>query len=69
MRNLILIFLAIFSFNFLHSQDFQGKAYYNSKTSFDLGEWGSRMSTEQKNQMKSRMKNMLEKTLPNFRKQ
>ena len=62
MRNIILIFLAIFSFNILHSQDFQGKAYYNSKTSFDLGQWGATMSTEQKNQMKSRMKNMLEKT-------
>ena len=62
MRNFILIFVAVFSFNFLHSQDFQGKAYYKSKTSFDLGSWGSTMSTEQKNQMKDRMKNMLEKT-------
>ena len=62
MRNSILIFIAIFSFNFLYSQDFQGKAYYQSKTSFDLGSWGSTMSTEQKNQMKARMKNMLEKT-------
>ena len=62
MRNSILIFIAIFSFNFLYSQDFQGKAYYKSKTSFDLGSWGSTMSTEQKNQMKARMKNMLEKT-------
>ena len=62
MRNFILIFLALFTFNFLYSQDFQGKAYYMSKTSFDLGQWGSTMSTEQKNQMKDRMKNMLEKT-------
>ena len=62
MRNSILIFTAIFSFNFLYSQDFQGKAYYQSKTSLDLGPWGSAMSTEQKNQMKARMKNMLEKT-------
>jgi len=62
MRNFILIFVVLFSFNFLHSQDFQGKAYYKSKTSFDLGSWGSTMSTEQKNQMKDRMKNMLEKT-------
>jgi len=62
MRNSILIFIAIFSFNFLYSQDFQGKAYYQSKTSFDLGSWGSKMSTEQKNQMKARMKNMLENT-------
>jgi GLPGLI family protein len=62
MRNFILFFVVLFSFNFLHSQDFQGKAYYMSKTSFDLGSWGSTMSTEQKNQMKDRMKNMLEKT-------
>ena len=62
MRNFILIFVSLFSFNFLCSQEFQGKAYYMSKTSFDLGEWGSKMSTEQKNQMKDRMKNMLEKT-------
>ena len=62
MRNYILIFITLFSFNFLYAQDFQGKAYYMSKTSFDLGEWGAKMSTEQKNQMKVRMKNMLEKT-------
>jgi len=62
MRNFILIFLTLFTFNFLYSQDFQGKAYYMSKTSLDLGQWGSTMSTEQKNQMKERMKNMLEKT-------
>jgi len=62
MRNSILILIALFSFNFLYPQDFQGKAYYKSKTSFDLGPWGSTMSTEQKNQMKARMKNMLEKT-------
>ena len=62
MRNSILILIALFSFNFLYPQDFQGKAYYKSKTSFDLGPWGSTMSTEQKNQMKNRMKNMLEKT-------
>ena len=62
MRNFILIFIALFSFNFFYAQDFQGKAYYKSKTSFDLGPWGSTMSTEQKNQMKARMKNMLEKT-------
>ena len=62
MRNFILIFISLFSFNFFYAQDFQGKAYYKSKTSFDLGSWGSTMSTEQKNQMKARMKNMLEKT-------
>ena len=43
-------------------QDFQGKAYYFSKSSMDLGRWGARMSEEQKKQVKARMKNRLEKT-------
>ena len=43
-------------------QDFQGKAYYFSKSSLDLGSWGARMSEAQKKQMQSRLKNRLEKT-------
>jgi len=46
----------------LFSQDFQGKAFYQSKTTMDLGSWGNRMSAEQKNAMKDRMKPYLEKT-------
>ena len=32
-----------------NTKDFQGKAYYMSKSSLDLGSWGARMSEEQKN--------------------
>ena len=47
------------------AQDFQGKAYYQSKTSFDFSAWGDRanqMSEEQKKQVMDRMKSFLEKT-------
>lgn len=43
-------------------QDFQGKAYYFSKSTMDLGSWGARMSEAQKKQIKARLKNRLEKT-------
>ena len=51
-----LITLSIFS------QDFQGKAYYVSKSTMDLGNWGARMSQAQKQQVYERLKNRLEKT-------
>ncbi len=43
-------------------QDFQGKAYYVSKSSLNLGNWGATMSQEQKKQVQARLKNRLEKT-------
>ena len=43
------------------TQDFQGKAYYFSKSSLELGTWGARMSEAQKKQIKARLKNRLEK--------
>ena len=46
-------------------KDFQGKAYYESKTTMDIDGWGGRggqMSEEQKKQIAERMKSMLEKT-------
>ncbi|MEZ4793686.1 MAG: GLPGLI family protein, partial [Gelidibacter sp.] len=46
-------------------KDFQGKAYYESKTTVDMDGWGGRggqMSEEQKKQIAERMKSMLEKT-------
>lgn len=44
-------------------QDFQGKAYYQTKTTMDLDNWGGRqMSEQQKKQIMERMKSMLEKT-------
>jgi GLPGLI family protein len=44
------------------TKEFQGKAYYMSKSSLDLGSWGARMSEEQKKAVKARLKNRLEKT-------
>lgn len=44
------------------AQGFQGKAYYFSKESMDLGRWGARLSEAQKKDMQARMKNRLEKT-------
>ena len=32
-------------------QDFQGKAYYFSKSTMELGGWGARMSEAQKKQI------------------
>jgi GLPGLI family protein len=43
-------------------QEFQGKAYYFSKSTMDLGRWGARLSEAQKKQVAARMKNRLEKT-------
>ncbi|EDP72326.1 hypothetical protein FBALC1_14532 [Flavobacteriales bacterium ALC-1] len=43
-------------------QEFQGKAYYFSKSKMDLGSFGARMSEEQKKQIAARLKNRLEKT-------
>ncbi len=43
-------------------EDFQGKAYYISKSKMDLGNWGARMSEAQKKEIEVRMKNRLEKT-------
>ncbi|MEO1030226.1 MAG: GLPGLI family protein [Bacteroidota bacterium] len=44
------------------AQDFQGKAYYMSKTTMDLDQWGGReMSPEQKKRVEERMKSFLEK--------
>ena len=45
-----------------YSQEFQGKAYYFSKSKMDLGTWGALMSEEQKKQVAERLKNRLEKT-------
>ncbi|WP_320814370.1 GLPGLI family protein [Flavobacterium sp.] len=44
------------------TQDFQGQAYYFSKSTMDLGTWGARMSEAQKKEAQARLKNRLEKT-------
>lgn len=56
-----LSFLVLFSFT-PDVQEFQGQAYYMSKSSMDLGSWGARMSEAQKKQVMARLKNRLEKT-------
>ncbi|BAO74976.1 GLPGLI family protein [Winogradskyella sp. PG-2] len=44
------------------SQDFQGKAYYMSKTTMNMDDFGGReMTPERKKQMEERMKSFLEK--------
>tara|TARA_R110002126_G_scaffold89802_5_gene214406 strand:- start:869 stop:1756 length:888 start_codon:yes stop_codon:yes gene_type:complete len=59
---LCLILLVTVSIN---AQDFQGKAYYFSKTTMDMSRFnrgGGQMSEQQKKQMEARMKSWLEKT-------
>lgn len=66
----LLNFVTVLFFSFLINsegrldviQEFQGKAYYFSKTNMKLGAWGARMSEAQKKQIKNRLKNRLEKT-------
>jgi GLPGLI family protein len=58
---LILVLIVLTSIS-INAQEFQGKAYYFSKTPMDLGTWGARMSEAQKNQIAERLKNRLEKT-------
>lgn len=58
---LLLIVLSISAISFAQ-QNFQGKAYYQSKTTMDMDQWGGReMSPERKKQMMERMKSFLEK--------
>ncbi|MFD2551980.1 GLPGLI family protein [Bizionia sediminis] len=45
----------------IKAQDFQGKAYYATKSKLDLGTWGATMSEAQKKQVQERLKNRLEK--------
>ena len=55
-------FLLLFSI-ISSAQNFQGKAYYFSKTSVDIEGWGGRqMSEDQKKQIADRMRSMFEKT-------
>lgn len=59
---LLLVFLTILSPLCSTSQDFQGKAYYFSKSTMELGSFGATMSEAQKKQIQERLKNRLEKT-------
>lgn len=56
---LFLFFIPFFS---ISQQSFQGKAYYQSKTTVDLDNWGrGQMSEQQKKQIMERMRSALEK--------
>ena len=58
----ITMLLALIS-NSILSQDFQGKAYYFSKTTPDMSGWGDGQMTEfQKKQIAERMRGMFEKS-------
>jgi GLPGLI family protein len=59
-----LIFALLFNCAFALAQDFQGKAYYFSKTTPDMSGWtnGNQMSEAQKKQIMDRMRGMFEKT-------
>lgn len=46
----------------LLSQGFQGKAYYFSKSTLELGSFGATMSEAQKKQIQAQLKNRLQKT-------
>lgn len=64
---LVLSILVCFSVVLLLSfksdvQEFQGEAYYFSKSKMELGNWGAKMSEAQKKQVQARLKNRLEKT-------
>ena len=61
-KNILLLMLILVS-NQIMSQDFQGKAYYVSKTSPDMSGWGNgQMTDAQKKQISDRMKSMFEKS-------
>jgi GLPGLI family protein len=60
---LAFIFFLSSSFNVqVNNDEFQGKAYYFSKSRMELGNWGARLSEAQKKQIASQLQNRLEKT-------
>lgn len=56
-------FTLLISLSLFAQKDFQGKAYYQSKTTVDMSNFGrGQLSEERKKQIAQRMKSMLEKT-------
>ena len=56
-------FTLFISLSVFAQKDFQGKAYYKSKTTMDMSNFGGgQLSEERKKQIAQRMKSMLEKT-------
>ncbi len=64
LSKLAILSLIVFMSNTADSsiQEFQGQAYYFSKSKMELGDFGARMSEAQKKQIAERLKNRLEKT-------
>lgn len=62
MKTQLLLISAFFFSFFIHAQDFQGIAYYQSKTKFDIKLDSTRFSNDQQKAMKERMKMFSEKT-------
>ena len=63
MKLLFTFLLAMVTVTTFAQKDFQGKAYYFSKTTVDMNNFGRPgMSEDQKKQISERMKSMLEKT-------
>jgi GLPGLI family protein len=59
---LVTLIVLAFTTTMSYAQEFQGKAYYQTKTTMDLDQWGGRqMSPEQKKRVEERMKSFLEK--------
>ena len=60
--SLKLILVTVLFTSISWSQNFQGQAIYQTKTSIDMSQWGGRqMSEQQKKMIAERMKSMLEK--------
>ena len=61
--SVVTIFLLLMSTISFAQKDFQGKAYYQTKTSLDMSRFeGRQMSEDQKKRIAERMKSMFEKT-------
>jgi GLPGLI family protein len=65
LKIVVLTFIVLLTSSFVSNskkEEFQGQAYYFSKSTMDLGTWGARLSEAQKKQIANRMKGRLEKT-------
>ena len=60
MKKIVGVLLFYFAILNLNAQDFQGIAYYQTKTTMSFGSWGDKMTSEQKKMMMQRMKPFLE---------
>lgn len=68
--SIVALAIALFAAFMPNNQEFQGQAFYFSKSKMELGRWGARMSEAEKKQTYARLKNRLEKTyVLNFNKE